>query len=149
MISPERDVRFYPGRWVEPEGLSGVFVGRRSQSYGASVWCAVELKDGCPVHALDFPGKKSPWRGCDEAWRLQASIDSRRGEAQVFEIRDGPPGTRLFDFFSPVPMWVRRRLDAVGEPALPSRCLFSYKLREEEVAEESAFLEEFAWLREC
>src|SRR5207245_9270539 len=56
------------------------------------------------------------------------------------------PGTRIVDCFSPVPMWARRRWDAVGEPVASSGCLFSYKFTEREISEELAFARDRLWL---
>lgn len=148
LLDPTRSVRYYRGRWVKPTSHSGRFVGRRKQAYGADLWCYAEIEKGIPVRFEDLPPRSSVWRGCDEAWRLQAAIDHERGSPQVFRIRPGPSGTRMIDFFSPVPMWARRRWDAVGEPIVSSGCLFSYKFRENELQEEVRFLKENLWLAE-
>jgi hypothetical protein len=52
------------------------------------------------------------------------------------------------EFFSPVPMWARRRWDAVGEPLTASGCLFAYRLAETELTEEVRFAREALWLDE-
>ena len=56
--------------------------------------------------------------------------------------------TRVLEFFSPVPMWARRRWDAVGEPVPASRCLFAYRLAETELGEELRFAQDELWLHE-
>ena len=43
-------------------------------------------------------------------------------------------------------MWARRRWDAVGEPVLPLRSLFSYKFGDDEIEEELKFMAEGLWL---
>jgi hypothetical protein len=83
-----------------------------------------------------------------EAWRLQAAIDHEHGTPQMFRLRSGPRGTRVIDLFSPVPMWAKRRWDAVGEPVESSGCLFSYKFGVDEVLEEVDFLKDKLWLVE-
>ena len=54
----------------------------------------------------------------------------------------------MLEFFSPVPMWARRRWDAVGEPVSASGCLLAYRLAEAELAEEMRFTREALWLDE-
>lgn len=146
LIDPERPVRYYRGRWVEARSQSGRFVGRRSQAYGAQLWSYVQLRDGNPERLIDFPIGSSRWRGCDEAWRLQMAIDALRGEPQRFRVRPGAGDTRVIEFFSPVPMWTRRKWDAVGEPVLSSGCLFAYRFPQAELAEELRFAREELWL---
>ena len=148
LLDPTRGVRYYRGRWVEPRAQSGRFVARRSQAYGADLWCYLEIRDGNPERLIDLPAGGSRWRGCDEAWHLQMAIDAQRGEPQRFRIRPGPEGARVLEFFSPVPMWARRRWDAVGEPVSASGCLFAYRLAEAELAEEMRFAREALWLDE-
>lgn len=147
LIDPASPVRYYRGRWVQPRAQRGRFVGRRSQAYGADLWCYVEMGDGQPRRFLDLPLGGSA-RGCDEAWRLQAAIDAQRGAPQCFNVRQGPTGsrTKVIDFFSPVPMWARRRWNAVGESVLSSGCLFSYSFPESEIDEELRFVREELWL---
>src|SRR5262249_20072307 len=74
LIDPIRSVRYYRGRWVQPRAQTGRFVGRRSQAYGADLWCLVDMDGGKPRRFVDLPLRGSRARGCDEAWRLQAAI---------------------------------------------------------------------------
>ncbi|MBX3177716.1 MAG: hypothetical protein KF886_10170 [Candidatus Hydrogenedentes bacterium] len=146
IINPDSNVDFYRGRWVEPTNECGKFVGRRPQLYGADIWCYVELKDGQPLQLIDLPLARSKWRGCDDAWLIQLALDAVRGNPQKYLVRRGPPGTTIVDFFSPLPMWAKRRLDAMGETVPPMRSLFSYKFRDDELAEEADFLQKRLWL---
>jgi hypothetical protein len=148
LLDPERPVRYYRGRWVEPRSQTGRFVGRRTQAYGADLWCYVQLRDGHPERLIDLPLAGSRWRGCDEAWRLQLAIDAQRKGPQRFRIRLSPRGMVVFELFSPVPMWARRRWDAVGEPVSSSGCLFAYRLTAAEADEEVRFAREALWLEE-
>jgi hypothetical protein len=148
VIDPARPVRYYRGRWSEPKKLSGRFVGRRRQAYGADLWCYVQLQEGLPERMIDLPAKGSRWRGCDEAWRLQMALDSLSGNSQQYIVASGLGDRRLLKVFSPVPMWARRRWDAVGEPLPSSDCLFSYRFPEAELAEELRFAREALWLSE-
>ena len=148
LLDPQRSVRYYRGRWVETTTQTGRFVARRTQAYGADLWCYVEVKKGNPVKLVDLPTRTSIWRGCDVAWHLQAAIDYDRDAPQLFRLRPGPRGTRVIDFFSPVPMWARRRWDTIGEPVVSQGSLFSYKFSHAEVEGELSFLREDLWLAE-
>jgi len=148
LLEPERPVLYYRGRWMEPGSQTGRFVGRRRQAYGADLWSYVQLQDGNPECLIDFPIVGSRWRGCDEAWRLQMAIDACRGNPQRFRICMGPRDTMIIEFFSPVPMWARRRWDVVGELVDRSRCLFAYRLPSAECEEELRFAREALWLKE-
>ena len=147
ILNPTRPVRFYKGRWTESKNQTGRFVARRPQAYGNDIWCYVELSGGRPVKIRDFPVVGSKWRGCDEAWLLQAAIDAERGEPQQFRVRVSlDPSKRVVQFFSPVPMWARKRWDVLGELAPSSGCLFSYVFPANEFDEEVSFMTERLWL---
>ncbi len=148
LLEPSCSVQYYRGRWVEPRAQSGRFVARRKQAYGADLWCYVAMRDGIPERLIDFPTASSKWRGCDEAWHLQMAIDAKRGEPQRFRVRPGPKGSRLVEFFSPVPMWARRRWDTAGEPVMTSGSLFGYRLNDAELVEELRFVHDTLWLVE-
>ena len=144
----ERPVGYYPGRWTSTGSLSGRFVARRSQAYGADLWCYTEMKNGRPERLVDLPLPDSRWRGCDEAWRLQMAIDAHRESAQLFRIHPGPADSEVMQFFSPLPMWARRRFDSVGHPISSPECLFAYRLAVAELAEEVRFARGVLWLEE-
>jgi len=148
LLDSHRPVRYYRGRWVKPASQSGRFVARRDQMYGAQLWCYTQVRDGNPEKLIDFPLPKSRWRGCDEAWYLQMAIDAERGEPQQFKIVPGYRDAQIMQFFSPVPMWARRRWDAVGEPVLMSGCLFAYRFADSELDEETGFAREALWLKQ-
>jgi hypothetical protein len=148
LLDPEQPVRYYRGRWKEPRRQTGKFVARRRQAYGADLWCYAELHEGVPRRFVDLPLPGVRARGCDEAWRLQLAIDDLRGQPQQFRSRPGPVGTRILQFFSPVPQWARRRWDAWGEPAPGAGGLFAYRFRQQDVAEEVIFMRENLWLGE-
>ena len=148
LLDSERPVRYYRGRWTKALSQSGRFVARRSQAYGADLWCYIQLRDGNPERLIDLPLAGGRWRGCDEAWHLQMAIDTLRGNAQRFRMTPGPADTRVVQFFSPVPMWAHRRWAAVGEPVSSTGCLFAYRLAEAELAEELDFTRKKLWLDE-
>ena len=111
----------------------------------AALWGLVQLIDGNAAKFLDFPTKATRWRGCDEAWHCQMSIDARRGTPQRYRVRPGPNGAFL-DFFSPIPGWAERRLAVVGESSPASKCLFSYHVEQDDLSSEEEFLKRRLWL---
>ena len=144
----DRPVRFYRRRWTSAGSLSGRFVARRDQAYGGDLWCYVEMSDGSVERLVDLPLPNSQWRGCDEAWRLQMAIDASNGNAQVFSTHPGSGNSYVMRFYSPLPMWARRRLDSIGHLVSSPGCLFAYGLAEAELAEEVDFAREVMWLDE-
>ena len=148
ILDPEQPVGYYRGRWREVRSDSGRFVARRSQAYGANIWCYIELRGGDPERLLDFPLASNQWRGCDEAWRLQMGIDAQRGNPQRFRLLSGTGSDRVVQFFSPVPSWAQRRWDAVGEPVQSRGCLFAYRLADSELVEEMHYARDGLWLEE-
>lgn len=148
VLDPSKSVHYYRGRWVLPDNLSGRFIARRRQLYGADIWCYVELDAGIPQKFIDFPIRGSIWRGCDEAWLMQAAIDYSLGHPQSYRFRPGMDRSAIIDFFSPVPVWIRRQLDTLGEQVDSSNCLFSYMFRNSDVIEIVKFIKERFWLDE-
>ncbi len=146
VIDPSKPVTYYRGRWIDKIELTGKFVGRRPQVYGADLWVYVELKDGRPQRFIDLPLAKSRFRGCDEAWHIQAAIDAIQGVSQHFQRRTSDDDFVTMDFFSPLPMWAVRRLDAIGERVPPTHCLLSYRIPRGEADEECAFLHRHLWM---
>ena len=147
VIDPASRVTFYRGRWrvLKPRD-NGRFVARRPQAFGADLWCFADVGDGRVTKLLDLPLQKPLAPGADEAWRLQAALDSVAGHPQQLRIR-GDGLISLLSFFSPVPSWIRRRLDVIGE-SVPrgAGALFSYAIPQEEVSEEINFLKRMMWL---
>jgi len=146
ILDTTRNVGFYSGRWVTPTTETGNFVARRPQAYGAPLWVFAQLIDGKIIKLLDLPLKGNRWRGCDVAWQLQMAIDYLRGTPQLYRRRPAPTGA-ILDFFSPLPLWMQRRLSIVGRQEPREGCLFSYWVPEREVAIEEAFLQSDAWLK--
>jgi len=141
-------VRYYRGRWKEPKKMSGRYVARRKQAYGADLWCYVELLDGKAQRLVDFPFGASRHRACDHAWHLQMAIDSSRAQPQEYLIEPQGRETSVLRFFSPVPQWAQRRLSAVGTPEAAKNCLFAYRLPDGEIGEERDFLTAALWMSE-
>jgi hypothetical protein len=148
LLDTERSPAYYPGRWVIPKRQSGRFVGRRPQAYGADLWCYMELADGTVTRLLDLPTQENQWRPCDEAWHLQQAIDAHSGRPQGYRCRKGPAASVIFDFFSPLPRWARRRWDAVGRETPPNKCLLAYVFPDQHFESESKFAQERMWLQQ-
>lgn len=146
ILDPARRVTYYKGRWCAPaRHHHGNFVGRRPQDYGVPIWCFVALQDGIPARVLDLPLKKTQWRACDVAWRLQMAIDSCSANPQRY--RRTASGDRVrYEFFSPLPQWSERRLMIFGRPELRSGSLLSYSLPTGVADQEERFLQDRLWL---
>jgi hypothetical protein len=145
ILDSARDPTYYKGRWVTPKRETGYFVARRPQAYGAPLWGLALLAEGVLQKFLDFPPRRSKFRGSDFAWHLQMAMDSCRGSPQKYRRRTTPAG-RCLDFFSPLPLWAERRLAIIGRSAERDRCLFSYQISDAELAAEEEFLQKRLWL---
>jgi hypothetical protein len=145
ILDSAQPVTYYRGRWTAPRRHSGNFVARRPQEFGAPIWCFVTLEDAVPARLLDFPLKKTRWRGCDAAWHAQMALDFRHGHPQIYRRRAADDGVRL-DFLSPLPLWAQRRLMIFGRPVAAERSLMSYWLPSREAMIEERFLRERLWL---
>lgn len=150
IIDPKTSVRYYKGRWREPLSTDqGIFVGRRPQAYTAPIWCVIEFAHGLPIAAFDLPVHSSTTPGWDEARRLQAALDSERGASQIFRVHrnEQPDGTRVFDFFGPLPSWAERCLNLLALPVSKSRgALFSYLVPDGAEPDLRAFLSNSLWM---
>lgn len=146
ILDPSQRVNYYKGRWKEASG-TGLFVARRAQRYGAQLWSFIKLLDGRLVSLVDLPIEGDGWRACDEAWWLQAAIDARNGTPQyacVSAISDTDEVD--LDFFSPLPRWVQRQLDVIGEPTKRAGSLISYKIPAAELTFAREFLAQHLWM---
>jgi len=150
VIDRSRPVTHYRRRWREPQSHdTGVFIGRRPQEYGAPLWCCVRLEGGQPVQMVDLPVADVAQPGCDEAWRLQAALDSLDGHPQVFRLRPAGHGTSVvLGCFSPVPSWAEKYLSLKGDPWEKSGgALFAYRLDQSVVRDVEELLIEKLWMR--
>lgn len=149
VIDPTSNVGYYRGRWrpLKPAD-NGRFVARRPQAFGADLWCFTEIVNGEVARLIDLPLESPLSRGSDEAWRLQAALDALAGGPQQLRVStlQGKP-VAVLDVVSPLPSWSQRRLDLVGTPVPRRRgALFSYALSQDDVDEETHFLESMMWL---
>lgn len=148
LIDPNRPVNYYNGRWTKLKKQTGRFLGRRSQAYGAQLWCYLEANDGLVTRLLDFPLFETHWRAFDEAWHFLQALDAVSGHPQGFRVRKAnQKGMASMDFFSPVPTWAVRRWDAVGLRTMPNSSLMSYIFPEAQIDDECRFSAERMWLK--
>lgn len=148
LIDPTRPVNYYKGRWTKLKKQTGRFIARRPQSYGADLWCFIEVEDGLVTRLIDFPQYETHWRAFDEAWHLLQALDAFSGHPQIFRVRNGTQkGTAAIDVFSPIPTWAARRWDAVGVRTVPNSALISYAFPESQIDAESHFATERMWLK--
>lgn len=145
VLDSGRSTRSYKRRWVPPGSLTGRFVVRRPQTFGADLWGYAELHNGAVLKLLDLPLHSERWRGCDVAWRIQMAIDALARRPQEYRLTLTDVGSR-FEFFSPIPSWARRRLTVIGREVEPARCLMSFLVPASEAAAEEAFLIDLLYL---
>ena len=126
--------------------MSGRYIVRRPQAYGADLWGYAELANGAAVKLIDFPQPGSRWRGCDIAWRAQMALDAVAGDCQRYR-RQTSSDVLTLDLFSPIPDWARRRLAFVGEEVEPRSSLLSYHLSPADAATEEQFLQHLLFLQ--
>lgn len=141
-------VRYYVGRWKQPNHHTGNYVARRERAFGAPLWAYVTLRDGQVQNLLDLPALTGDKIGCDAAWRLQAAIDASRGNPQIMTVSPCLAGSVFLRFYSPLPSWATRRLDMVGERTTPSHgCLIAFQVPAQHVEEEKRFVAEKLWMK--
>ena len=146
VLDPGTPARPYGRRWVEPGSVRGDCVARRPVPWGAPKWCIVRIGEAGPISLVDLPIRSS-FRGCDEAWYLQAAMDAASGDPHTLWLREDAT-TTLISFDFPIPMWVERRLEIIGERSDPSAGhLLSYSIPSTEVAEEVDSLKTRLWLK--
>ncbi len=149
ILDSERNVSYYPGRWSSPKSLSGNYLGRRPQAYGNDIWCYLELEKGRPKKFLDLPFPSSAGlRGCDEAWRLQAALDARLRKPQQYRLRKTTGPSYVVDIFSPIPNWMERRWDWIGNRVKNIGCLLSFEFAKSDLEQEIDFARRKLWLAE-
>jgi hypothetical protein len=152
ILDSRADPRYYRGRWREPKAAdAGRFVCRRPKAFGSALWCWAELVGGEVTALVDLPIRQPLARGCDEAWHLQAALDSVSERPQRMRVRTDRSATGAFqlDIFSPLPSWAQRRLEMISTSVTHMRgALMSYRLGADELDEEINFLKDTMWLIE-
>ncbi|WP_370034716.1 hypothetical protein [Qipengyuania mesophila] len=148
ILDAELPARYYRGRWDKPKLRSGNFVGRRPQEFGSPLWCFVQLSQGVPQRLIDLPRSGYRWRGCDSAWHLQMAIDYCRGAPQAYR-QTNTDTTALFQFYSPLPEWSRRRFMILGKRRAVKGCLLAYEIPLREAGDEARILQDELWMCEA
>lgn len=146
VLDAELPVDYYRSRWVSPGRLTGRFIARRPQKFGAALWAYVELDQGHPVRLVDIA--PAEWRACDYAWQLQLAIDFERGFPQQFRASNQVNDSVEVAFHSPLPQWFRKRLNIVGKSLDRVGVLFAYHFSKNEFEVERELLVSDAWLRQ-
>ena len=149
IVDPSRSVKFYKGRWVPLKRQTGRFLARRSRTYGAQLWCYMEVIDGKVTGLLDLPHFEKRWNAFDEARHLLQALDAVAGHPQVFTIRrDRHMRTANMDLFSPLPSWATRKWDSIGTRAILNGALLSYVFPASDIDAECRFATEKMWLKQ-
>lgn len=148
IIDTNTPVTHYRSRWKELRRETGRFVARRPQAYGAELWCVIEADNGRVTRLYDLPLPQSVGRGCDDAWWVQAAIDATAGAPQVVRTRGAhsPEDPVTLDFFSPIPRWIQRQLEAVAN-LVDGPSLLSFKCSTSDASEELERLQMTLWLK--
>jgi hypothetical protein len=147
ILDTARSVRYYRGRWRIPTpAMTGIFIARRPQLYGARLWSLAAIVDGVCRQVLDLYEDQERQRPCDLAWRIQAAIDADAGQPQEVRVRRNAAACQL-DFFGPIPAFAERRLSLGGSKCAGQGCLFSFLLAPEQLENELLALQRYLWMR--
>ncbi len=148
ILDPTRPSRYYRGRWRPPHaGDTGMFVARRPRTYGADLWCLVDLGAGTVNRVLALPAVDAAVAAHDEAWRLQAAMDATHGAPQVVRVTEGV-GTSRLDFFAPLPGFAARYINLMTDAAPRARgALLSARTETDTVAGITNFLQDTLWMQ--
>lgn len=136
----------YRQRWTALPVYDGFYVARRSQAYGADLWCFVQIKNGRPCKFVDLPLVGVDHRGCDAGWLLQCAIDYLHGSPQVATISRTADGEPLMSLDGPVPSWIHRRLEYLGRRHKVSKALIGYRISQNAIEEEARFIADHLWM---
>ncbi|NJB93180.1 hypothetical protein [Xanthomonas arboricola] len=128
VLGQSRDSFNLSTRWVLPGTQTGYFVGRRPQAFGSPIWVFVELVQGAPTRYIDLPWAGARFRGCDLGWRIQSALDALSGMPQSYRVSSVSEILDRYEFFSPLPLWVERRLGIYGERVCSRGSLIAYEL---------------------
>lgn len=147
VLGPSNGVKF-ASRWIPPNGQSGYFVGRRPQAFGSPIWVFVELDQGRPTRFMDLPWRGARFRGCDQGWRIQSALDALCGIPQTYRVVSRGYGMDRYEFFSPLPLWVERRLRVLGEKVTAGDALIVYELERQSDSGIDGLLQSHMWFKQ-
>lgn len=148
VYGPGNGSRNYATRLGSPDGCSGYHVGRRPQAFGAPIWVFVELDQGRAVRFLDLPWRGGKFRGCDHGWRIQSALDARAGRPQIYRVVPLEGELNRYEFFSPLPLWIERKLRVEGERVPVSGTLFAYVLDRRCGQGVDALVQSYMWFKQ-
>jgi len=148
-LDPCTPTMHYSSRWKAVTPESQLAICRRPQRYGADVWALSQTQPKGMQKLLDLPVTAGVRTGADEAWLIQAAIDSLRGNPQQFSLFRGGPDTQILEIYLPIPSWVRRYLDCRGAPVKPTRGgLIAYEIGDSQVDGVRLELKRRMWMQE-
>lgn len=138
----------FAARLGPPAECSGFYVGRRPQAFGAPIWVFVELDQGRPVRFLDLPWRGGKFRGCDHGWRIQSALDAQAGRPQTYRVTPIDDDLDRYDFFSPLPLWIERKLRLHGEKVPADGALFAYALDRQSDHDTDDLVQSYMWFQQ-
>ncbi|HUX62783.1 hypothetical protein [Sulfuricella sp.] len=148
VLGPGNGSKNFVSRWIPPNGQSGHFVGRRPQAFGSPIWVFVELDQGRPKSFIDLPWRGAKFRGCDHGWRIQSALDALSCNPQTYRVVSRDDGVDRYEFFSPLPLWVERRLRIHGQRVSASGALIAYKLEHQSDHGIDDLLQSHMWFKQ-
>lgn len=128
VLGQSRGATHFAARWAPPGTQTGYYVGRRPQAFGSPIWVFVELDQGRTTRYLDLPWSGARFRGCDHGWRIQSALDALAGTPQSYRVASVSEELDRYEFSSPLPLWVERRLRIHGEKVRAGSALIAYEL---------------------
>lgn len=128
VLGQSRGATHFAARWAPPGTQTGYFVGRRPQAFGSPIWVFVELDQGRTTRYLDLPWSGARFRGCDHGWRIQSALDALAGTPQSYRVAFVSEELDRYEFTSPLPLWVERRLRIHGKKVRAGGALIAYEL---------------------
>lgn len=149
VYGPANEIKHFASRLTSPAGHSGYYIGRRPQAFGSPIWVFVELDQGRPVRFMDLPWKGGKFRGCDHSWRIQSALDVRSGNPQTYSVVPMEGDVDRYEFFSPVPLWIERRLKTEGERIQIRGTLFAYLIDRHSDHDTDAMLRSYMWFEQA
>lgn len=145
VLGPLRGAVHFAARWAPLGSQTGYFVGRRPQAFGSPIWVFVELDKGRPTRYLDLPWSGAKFRGCDHGWRIQSALDALSGTPQSYRVAFVSEELVRYEFSSPLPLWVERRLRFHGEKVRAGGALIAYDLARDSAAGIDDLLQAHMW----
>ena len=144
--------KYFKGRWKDISQSNGVKrCIIRYQSEYSKLYLYGELNDKKVVRYIAFSLIWNRYLKDERsiAWMIQQAIDYSQEEPQVYSLSKLDEESTEIKFFHPIPSWVERKIQILGEPILREEGdhhLFSYKVDDSMLRLITDHLERF-WLR--